>query len=558
MGGEYTKYKNRIEKSFDIINKDGDTKPFLLNPAQDTLLNELSGMDIVLKSRQQGISSLILAMFAIDFLSVENVRCVVISHEAKATQRLFDRVKYYIESFAKKFPGDAPFTLKVNTRGEMINEKNNASFYVGTAGARAFGRGDTINNLHVSELPQWQNQERTLTGLLEAVPRNGRIIIEATANGFGDYFYNLWERNKERPSPFMTHFLPWFKSPEYTYPLRGDEIFLDGHPSYGDEVETMNKYHLTKEQMAWRRMKIDQFNGSLDKFNQEYPASAEEAFIVSGNPIWSPTMLRFYILKTKAPKVIGNIQGLHPITVERNERGYVSIWETPNEFHRYVIGADVSEGKVVAEGDESKSRDYSCAQVIDQNTMEQVAVWHGRLEPDLFGRQIDLLGRYYNNALVAVERNAMGLTTLTALRDIYYPNLYYREKFGLISEKVTNELGWVTDSSSRELAITDTTKLLRDRRLMLYDPSTLMEMKSFVRDERGVPHAAASSHDDRVMSLVIAVEMLGKNSAEVSGNPIERTGLAEGIFTMNGVTFGRDGQPADPENYSEDDISVDF
>jgi hypothetical protein len=555
MASEFSKYKNRIERSFNIINKEGETIPYTLNSAQEMLLNEMSGMDIVLKSRQQGISSLILAIFAIDFLSIENVRCVVISHESKATQRLLDRAKYYIESFSKKFPGELPLKWKVNTRGELVNEYNNASFYVGTAGARAFGRGDTINNLHVSELPQWQNQERTLTGLLEAVPKNGRIIIEATANGFGDYFYNLWDRNKDRPSPFTVHFLPWFLAKEYVFPLRGDEIFVDGHATYGDEQQIMGRYHLSKEQMAWRRMKIDQFNGSLDKFNQEYPASAEEAFIVSGNPIWSPTMLRYYIMKTSKPKAIGNLEGLRPITLELNERGFVSMWQKPNEFHKYVIGADVSEGKVVAEGDESKSRDYSCAQVIDQNTMEQVAVWHGRIEPDLFGRQLDLLGRYYNNALIAVERNSMGLTTVTALRDLFYPNLYYREKFGLISEKITNELGWVTDSASRELAITDTTKLLRDRRLFLNDPDTLMEMKSFVRDERGIPRAAASSHDDRVMSLVIAVEMLGRNSVEVNGNPIERVGMPDGMFIINGVTFDRNGMPADPEGNLDDDFN---
>lgn len=527
--------------------------PFILNPPQSRTLKELSGMDIILKARQEGISSLILAIFAIDFITIENIKCVVISHEDKATQRLFDRVKYFLKSMEKTFPGELPYKLKYNSRYEMTNLEKNSNFYIGTAGARAFGHGDTINNLHCSEISRWPDQERMMMGLLQAVPKDGRIIIESTANGFGDYFYKMWEKNKETQNPFRTHFIPWFELPEYVMPLGTVEMELTEY-----EQDIINNFHISKEQIAWRRWKINQMGGdwqdpkSWDLFNEQFPINPEEAFIVSGNPVWSPTLLKFYLTHAKPPKYIGNLRGFNPITLEENEKGRLKIWKEPQEFHTYAIGVDVSEGKVVSQStEEGKERDASCAQVLDKTTYEQVAVWHGRIDPDKLGTELDLLGRYYNNALLAVERNAMGIAPLIRLRDLSYPNLYYQERIGMMTERITAELGWVTDKQSKELIISEATELLRDKRLTIYDDSTIGEMMSFVRNADGHAGAAKSAHDDRVMAFLIGVRMLARAKSLSYSNDIERKDsdvLEEQGFYMGGAAFNQQGWPTDPNS----------
>lgn len=543
-------YLKGIEKLFYIINKDMESIPFVLNPPQKRILNELGNMDIILKARQEGISSLVLAMFALDFITVENMRCVVISHEEKATRRLLDRVKYFLKSMEKTWPGDPPFMLKYNSRYEMLNTEKNSSFYIGTAGARAFGHGDTINNLHISELSRWSDQENTMVGLLQAVPKDGRIIIETTANGFGDYFYKLWNKNSQTQSPFKTHFIPWFELPDYVMPCNDLMELTDGNPNYGDEIQIMNTYGLKREQMAWRRWKIDQLNGNIDKFNEQFPATAEEAFIVSGNPVWSPSLMKWYLLKTKPPVRTGNLIGFTPITLDENEKGYLKVWKTPKEFHQYVIGVDVSEGKIVTEMEGGKERDYSCAQVLDKTTYEQVAIWHGRIDPDILGRHVDLLGRWYNDALVAVERNSIGLTPLIVLRDLNYPNIYYREKIAQITEKITADLGWVTDSHSKEVIVNDATNIFRDKRLTINDEETVGEMMSFVRDADGHAGATRSAYDDRVMALLIAIRMLTRPQGSFRGNPIESEEVvSDGGFTMNGVPFDENGWPTQPSGF---------
>lgn len=549
---ENEKYKKAIETLFYIVNKEGESVPFKLKPEQLMVMNDLTGQDIILKSRQQGVSSLILAIFTVDFLTVENIKCVIISHESGATQRLLDRAKYFMESLSKTFPGSDPYKLKYNSRNEIVNLKKNSSFYIGTAGQRAFGHGETINNLHLSEYSRYPDAERLLSGVLQAVPKGGKIFIESTANGY-NHFYKLWQENSKSGAVFKDHFIPWFVTPEYLLPVpNGTEL----EP---EELAILNTYHLSKEQMMWRRWKINQLGGSMDKFNESFPATAEEAFILSGNPVWPPSLMKWYLLQIKKPTEIGNLVGFNPVSIEENEKGYLSIFKRPNEFHNYTIGADVSEGKIVAEGDDAKESDYSCAQVIDQTTFEQVAVWYGRLDPDLFGRQIDLLGRYYNEALVAVERNSMGLTTLTALRDLNYPNLYYREKFGLISEKTTSELGWLTDEISKDILVNDATQLFREKRIMLYDEGTIGEMMSFIRDNHGRARAASGTHDDKVMSLLIAIKMLGNMKSRSKGNQIEQENIdrENGMFVFNGVPFNGQGMPMNPDDIYEKE-NLDF
>jgi hypothetical protein len=547
-------YRKAIEKMFYIVDKNMTAVPFKLRPPQRKINDNLGSMDMILKARQEGISSLLLARFAIDWLTVENIRCVVIAHEDKATQRLFDRVHYYLDSLSKTWPGEPPYRMKYNSRREIVNLKNNAVFYIGTAGSKAFGRSETINNLHISELAMWPDQERIMTGLLQAVPKDGRITIESTANGMGDYFYQLWIQSQAGKSGFKNHFLAWFEDPDYIMPVF-QPLELTEY-----EQGIINKYGLSREQVAWRRWKINQMGGdfldpnSWDKFNQEFPENAEMAFIMSGNPVWSPGIIRHYMSTTQKPKIIGNLRGYNPVGVEPHEKGNLKIWKEPDEFHTYAIGVDVSEGKMISADESKKERDASCAQVFDKNTYEQVAVWWGNIDPDKLGRELDMLGRFYNNALIGVERNAVGITPLIALRDLYYPNLYYRERIGLMTEKITSELGWVTDSISKESIISDATNLLRDKRLILYDEDTIAEMRHFIRDAEGHARAEKSTHDDRVMSFMIALRMLSRAKNTNYSNQIERADddmLGEQGFMMGGQSFSKDGWPVSPDKMSE-------
>jgi len=511
-------YEKAITKLFYVVDRHAKTVPFVPNEPQKKILYSLKGRDIILKARQEGISTLILALFTIDFLTKENCRCVVISHEFGATQKLFDKVKFFLESLEKTFPGELPYKLKYNSRHELVNKEKNSVFYIGTAGSKAFGHGDTINNLHVSELSRWPNQETLMVGLMQAVPRDGRIIVETTANGIGDYFYNLWKKSHSTGSTFKCHFLPWFALSEYSLPI------ANGFTPTEEEQELQRTYNITNEQLNWRRWKISELGGDLDAFAEQFPSNAEEAFIVSGNPIWAPSLLKWYLHRCEPPKTVGDLIGGYQVFYEENPGGFLKVWKTPRVGHNYVVGADVAEGIEVNSGEpeKDKQRDYSCAVVMDRMTAEIVAIWHGHVQGDLFGRQLDMLGRYYNEAMLGVEKNFQGLAPLIVLRDLNYPRIYYREKIGLDADKQTTEMGWKTDRFTRPMMIEEASKWLREKRISIYDEELVGEMMSFVRYPDGQGRAAQNSFDDRVISMMICIQMYLRTPNLNSGNDIER------------------------------------
>ena len=179
--------------------------------------------------------------------------------------------------------------------------------------------------------------------------------------------------------------------------------------------------------------------------------------------------------------------------------GPLSVWQVPQAGARYVVGADVAEG--LARGD------YSSAHVIDAKSGVVVAHWHGHVDPDKFGEEVlYALGFFYNEALIGVESNNHGLTTLTALNKSKYTNLYRQRRLNQRHSEATEALGWRTTTLTKPLAIDELNANLRDGILDLRCEFTIAELKTFVRDDNGQTHG--SPHDDRVMSLAIANQML--------------------------------------------------
>lgn len=260
-------YKKAIENEFTIVNKDGKEVNFILKAAQDDFNKNITGRDMVLKARQEGFSSLILGIGSAKFIFGENERCVSISHETSATQRLLDRVKHYIKSFESK--NNTKIPMKYNSRSEMVFDGKNNSFYIGTAGSREFGRGDTITLLHLSEFFFYPDPERLLAGIMQAVVPNGLVFIESTANGF-NFGKKFWDRSVLGETGFKAHFY----GPEWEY----DDIFL-----------------------AQKRRELGRY------YDQEYPKTPEVAFLTSGDTYFNLDSLKWYLENVKKPIVDNTI-----------------------------------------------------------------------------------------------------------------------------------------------------------------------------------------------------------------------------------------------------------
>lgn len=423
-----------------------------------------------------------------------------------------------------------------------------------TSGDPNVGRASTVQMLHLSEVAFWEKGEDSWVSLMSGLPDDGtEVIVESTANGVGNLFHQEWEAAESGASDFIAIFLPWWIQDEYSRKLtdrQAEELerTLDDveRQAYEDGIFWEGENHkLTLEQLAWRRDTIrNKLRGSVRAFQQEFPANAREAFIVSGNAFFSSEALLEYEKETRKPRWRGNLVPVdkRPTSLGRFEPadgGYLRMWAKPAKDGHYVIAADTAEGKSVTKGsstfsdpnDEKGGRDFSSADVIRVDTRELVASLHGRMAPELFAEQLAMLGRYYTcpgmgqpvEALIAVERNhGSGQTVLGRLRDHHeYPNLFLERQINKRTNKRTTTLGWRTTQESRPKMLDELAYEVREQMLGIPSADHVREMFSFVRGEDGKPEAQEGTHDDRVISLAITLQMLKEHACPTGGRPVQ-------------------------------------
>lgn len=306
-------YKKMIETGFDIVDKRGIRRPFLLNDVQNQYLEILKGdypdMEGIrendLKARQEGFSALIDAIFTVDLLALENVGGQIISHKEKETETLMNRVNFFVDSWLEKRGLTREAVFKVDSR-HYLETHRGSYLFIGTAGAKTLGRGGTLQNIHWSEVAFYPNTEilnaeklvsaaeqQVLTGV-------GKIFRESTGNMLGDYFYRECERSRRGESTFKFRFFPWYLMQEYRTPIEGS------FKPTPDEEDRMIKYELLPEQMLWYRRKGMEFETKA-LFLREYPSNPEECFLATGAAYFDKDALKFYYDNTRDARQEGQL-----------------------------------------------------------------------------------------------------------------------------------------------------------------------------------------------------------------------------------------------------------
>jgi len=382
-----------IEGMFSIINKEGQRVKMALNPVQREIDNNLTTRNLIVKPRQKGVSSYFLALFAVDCMTIPGTRAVVISHESEATKRLFDRVHYYL----KNLSGPPPI-LERESRSELYFPKTESTFYIGTAGAKALGRGDTITRLHLSEYGWWEGDTlRHAAGLFQAVPMSGVISIESTGNGRTNDLYRLYKRHESLGYKFF--FFPWFFDDEYQMPApQGWDLVstycdTDHLPAL---MEMQKEFKLPREKMYWYYVKLQENRDNLNLMRQEYPSTPDESFQATGGALFRGVTL------TKDPGWKMKIQ---------DKVAYYQLDGHPNPDYHYVLGADPSGGT---------GNDDAGIQVFCIETFEQVLEWKDKwTDPVSFAYKIKDLGFEFNQAYLVVESNNHGHAVVPILMCVY-------------------------------------------------------------------------------------------------------------------------------------------
>jgi len=410
---------------------------------------------IVLKARQVGFSTLVATYcFWLAFFYKDRP-IVMLSKTERDAAKLLQKSKYGY----KFLPDWMKYRGPIVNSNQLKMDFTNESYIESLPSASDPARGESVFLVVVDEMRQLPNSEEAWAAIEPVADVGGRVIMLGTANGEGNLFHKLWVGSQNGTNRFKGVFFSWRAGGR-------DDLWYEA-----------KKRDLPEWQLA-----------------QEYPDNPDEAFLKSGRPVFNIDALR--ALETLPPEDRGYLRELKKGQIEFvADGGALRIWKHPEQRHKYVIGADVAEGLEYG--------DYSSAHVIDANTHEVVAHYHGHIDPDMFGSDVlRLLGIYYNQALLLVENNNHGLTTLTALKRFNYSPLYRQRRLQNRTTAVTEIMGWRTTAATKPLAIDELGKELRESSITLWDAETIAELRTFVREGNGKMHG--SPHDDRVMSLAIA------------------------------------------------------
>lgn len=346
-------------------------------------------------------------------------------------------------------------------------------------------RGKSCNLLLVDEAAFVDNMETHWAAIYPVLSSGGRAVVISTTNGVGNWYEQTYHDAQIGKNRFHVIDIDYYEHPQYCKPGWAEEM---------------------RAQLGER------------KFQQEIMRS----FLGSGETYISATKLTELEQKVKnyfpIKKLLPEWNNLVDDTNLHSEfnKGALWIWKQPIEGREYIIGIDAAEG-VGSEGDNS------CMQIIDQNTMEQVAEFYSNIiPPHEFAQICYEIGVFYNNAMLVVEDMAAGAVVLNCLiNNLYYDNLYVenrtnKSKPGLkvtISNRTLILQALQTKISTSELKI-NSHRLLREFRSFEYNSSTKKAQ------------AAKGKHDDAILAIafvcyardeVVRDIPLGMDSRKVQG-----------------------------------------
>jgi len=466
-----------IENLLKIKNKRGKIVPFKLNPAQKYYWSKKRRRNIILKARQKGITKIIEADMLIDCIR-KPTNAIVMSHERESTKRLFSAVRFYIDNLEVKPE------LSIDSKQEMKFEKRGSTFFIGTAGQKAVGRGDTIDRAHLSEASFYDRLKQILAGISEA-SEYGQLDIESTANGH-DEFHDMWEKAKTGRSPYTPIFIPWFIDDEYSV----DSLTAEERDGLSDTVREMFnepedkviltieekrliervkdewKINLTIGQIKWRRYKIWDKG---DLFWQEYPEDDVSCFLQSGRSVFNHMI----------------VEPSKRIPLDSIEK-----WGTDEEREALkkellYAGLDGAEGT-----DGGDAHNFSVIRIDKAKGKGVVIFEYNSNEPlDIFDLKVSRICKQFRIKL-GIEKQGVGVAHIQGMK-----------KLGV------NHKEWNTTGTSRPVMITDLEQGYRKEELIETYPEAEAEAKGMMYDAKNKPVHRNGKHDDRVFGRAIALQM---------------------------------------------------
>ncbi|MCK9558376.1 MAG: terminase family protein [Candidatus Cloacimonetes bacterium] len=389
----------------------------------------------------------------------------------------------------------------------------------------------------------------------------GSVIVVSTTAGVGGWYWSTWTDAVAGLNDFHPININWWDMDweiRYRDDMTGEIKVIAPTAGIRDCVtaEEIEKYGPKWSPWLEEQYRGLQERGETWKFKQEILAE----FVGSGSTIVDPKVLAYLqtLLSDDYKRVKGMQTYLHPVKNEHMSINFnggdrrdldkdegLWIWRKPNhgkppiyqgkrlinpgeQPHRYSIGVDIATGK---------GRDYFGLQVLDIDAQEQAAEFMIRTLPKYFKLLADYIGRWYNNAMMVIERNNGGDAFIDDMRyDLMYPNLWRKKD---INDKPTSsarknsiqlaDYGFYTGQASKPTlnkALVD--YLQPDGGYKIYSHRLLKQLNIYVRKkdragrdtDKTEAEDGPGNHDDLVISLGLACIGINDAATQIVGGLI--------------------------------------
>ncbi len=451
-----------------------------------------------LKARQFGLSTYWLASMVEEVTRNENVRACLLADEESLAKTLLETGKIMRDQLPYRLP------TKYENRAQLyFDDPINGWIDIATAKADNPCRGRTYSFVHATEPGTWDNPEKKVASVNQAVPNQPGTVLsyEGTANGTGNWWHDFWWDAYNGNNDYHAFFFPWFYDWEFDYYLEPEEGDAEKIMSTLDEEESflVTQFGLNLGQLKWRRNHIrNNFFGDLDLFHQEFPATPEEAFLASGRPVFNQRHLVRLAKQTRDPLWRGDViirgwnedKGEFDYTFQGNPRGALTIWHQPTEHGTYIAATDTAEG--------SETGDFSVLEVIEKMSLDQCAEFHSQVGPGELADIAWCICHHFNNAYLLPDAgDGPGGATLQRLQERRYPNIGRRPVYGQIGKRTVPKFGWDTNRQTKYLMINEARIVFG-----LEDPpevnsdTLISEAREYEVKDDGTYGAPSGRHDD--------------------------------------------------------------
>ncbi len=477
---------------------------FKLFPRQKELIGgyKKHQHNIVMKPRQAGISTTTAAFLAVltALASNKSTQKILIAANKQETAKEFLKK---IKDFTMQLPGWMDAYRPANSDSWFNPEKNSSSHYKlwngsevkAVASSKDALRGYTPSVIVVDEAAfiEGNRGEEFYTAAQPSLSTGGKSILISTPNGHDPLYYVAYKNAKTGRNNFNIVEMRWFEDPRYNKGMKWllkdqmtEELIEEKEEWDFDTWQKMIKEGW-EPTSPWFEDMCAQLNHNKRSISQELLCD----FQGSGDQVIDDKYIKFH--------EDNNV--MEPLRKEWID-GNMWIWEDPIQGHNYIMAIDAASGS---------ADDFGSIWILDFDTGNQVAEYHGKVSPDILGEIGHYYGESYNAYVVVDVTGGYGISTVLKMLELGYPvkRMYYDTPIGIdmlennkqLQKYMSNgRMPGLNFQKNRNTIVMEGEKAIRMNSIKIRSIRTLTELPTFVYINNRPDHTKGS-HDDLLMAL---------------------------------------------------------